>query len=98
MDAKELGHSYNQPYHVIFRMKNYSARPSALPFLTSIPGKIHWAVLRAYGSIHEVHPSAKAIPEYLGISSLGKYIETIKGGELMIKEEIDTKDGDAGIQ
>ena len=60
-------------------MKNYANRPSALPFLTSNPEKILWAVLRASGSINEVHTSAKAVPANLVIGSLLTTIDTIKG-------------------
>ena len=68
------------------RMKNYDTRPSALPFLTYIPAKIPWSVLRGYNAIHEVHPSAKAVPSDRGIGSLGTSIYIFKGEVLNIKE------------
>ena len=39
MGAKELGQAYNQPVQIMVRIKNYSTRPSALPFLIHIPEK-----------------------------------------------------------
>ena len=62
LGEKYLGQSYDQPEQVMSRMNNYSTRPSELPFLTSIPEKIPWALLRASNVIHEVHTSAKALP------------------------------------
>ena len=79
LGAKKLGQAHGQTEQVIARMNNYSTRPSALPFLTYIPEKIPWEVLRASRSIHKVHPSAKAVPADRGIESLGTSLETIKG-------------------
>ena len=76
---KELGKSYDQPEQVMIRMKNYAARPSALPFLTSIPAKIPREVLWDYNAIHKVRPSAKAVPADQIIGSLGTSIETFNG-------------------
>ena len=97
MGVKELGQAYNQHEQVMARIKNYATRPSALPFLTSIPEKILWAVLRVSGSIYEVHPSAKAVPTDRGIGSSGTSIENFKGETLTIKEEGDAKADDAVV-
>ena len=96
--SKELGQTYGQPKKVMARMKNYSTRPSEIPFLTSIPAKILWAVLRDYDTIHEVHPYVKVVPADRGIGSLGKFIETFKGEYLSIKEEGAARADDAGFQ
>ena len=64
---KYLGQEYNQPEQVIPIMKNYSTRPSALPFLTYTPEKNPWAVLQVSRSIYEVHSYAKAVPADRGI-------------------------------
>ena len=85
MGAKELGQAYEQPDQLMSRMNNYSTRPSALPFLTSIPEKIHWAVLRASNTIHEVHTSDKEVPDYQIIGQLRTSLETFKGESLIIK-------------
>ena len=68
-------------------MKNYATRPSALPFLTSIPGKTPWAVLRSSEEVHEVHPYEKAVPADQGIGSLGIPLKTFEGKSLTMKEE-----------
>ena len=94
---KELGKSYDQPEQVITRIKNYDARPSALPFLTSIPEKIPWEVLWDYDAIHKVRPSVKAVPADQRIGSLGTYIETFKRESLTTKEEEASRDDDAGV-
>ena len=62
LGVKELGQAYDQPEQVMKRMNNYATRKIALPFLISIPAKIPWAVLRDSDAVHEVHPSAKAVP------------------------------------
>ena len=67
-------------------MDNYSIRPSALPFLTSIPVKFLWEVLWAIGTIHKVRTSAKVVPADQRIVSLETYLETFKGESLTIKE------------
>ena len=82
---KELVQSYENSDQFMARMNNYSTRPSALPSLTPIPGKIAWEVLRASVSIHKVHPYAKVVPTDQGICSLGTSIETIKGESPIIK-------------
>ena len=98
LGAEELGQAYNQPEQVMSRMNNYSNRPSALPFLASIPSKIPWEVLRASDAIHEVYPSAKAVPVDRRIGSLGTSLETFKGEALAIKEEGSAKADYADIQ
>ena len=79
-------------------MKNYATRPNALPFLTYVPAKTPWVVLRAYDTINEVHPSVKAGPADQIIGSLGTSIETFKGEAINIKELGDTKADDTGVQ
>ena len=65
---------------------------------TYIPAKIPWTVLRASDAIHEVHPYAKAVPADQRIVSSGKYLKSFKGNDLIIKEEVDTKADDTGVQ
>ena len=98
MGAKELGQAYDQPEQVITRMNNYDTRPSEIPFLTSIPAKKPWAVLRDSNVIYEVHPSTKAVPADLIIGSLGTSLETFNIEFLTINEEGDAKYDDAGVQ
>ena len=76
---KDLGKAYGQPEQVMKRMNNYATRKIALPFLISIPAKIPWAVLQDSDAVHEVHPSAKAVPTEQIIRPLGTYLETFKG-------------------
>ena len=97
LGAKELGQVYDQPEQVMPRMKNYSTRPSALPFLKSIP-KIPWAVLWASNAVHEVHPSATAVPADQRIGSLVTSLKNFNGEALTIKEEGDSKPDGAGVQ
>ena len=82
LGAKELGKAYDQPEQVITRMKNHTTRTSVLPFLTYIPAKISWAVLRAYDA---VHTSTNAVPADQRIGSLGTSLENFKGESLTIK-------------
>ena len=98
MDAKYLGQAYDQPEQIMSKINNYTTRLSALPFLTSIPEKVPWAVLRSSHAIHKVHPSAKAVPANRRIKSLGTSIETFKGESITIKEEGGSNAGDAGVQ
>ena len=62
------------------------------------PRKIPWEVLRDFDAIHEIHPSAKAVPAYQRIGSFRKSIETFNGEALTTKEEMGAKDGDTGVQ
>ena len=94
---KDLGKAYGQPEQVMKRMKNYATRPSALPFLTSIPEEIPWAVLQDSDAVHEVHPFAKSVPAEQIIRSLGTYLETFKGEAFTTKEDGAANDDDAGV-
>ena len=98
LGAEELGQSYCQPKQGMEIMKNYSTRPSAIPFLTSIPAKNPWEVLQASGMVHKVHPSAEAVPADQIFWSLGTSLETFKGESLTIKEDGGVKSDDAGVQ
>ena len=49
------------------------------------PKNIPGAVFQASGSIHGVHPSAKAVPADHIIDLLGTYIDTIKVEALLMK-------------
>ena len=62
------------------------------------PRRIPWAVLRDFNAVHEVHPSAKAVPENRRIGSLGTYLENFNVEFLTIKEEGADKADDAGVQ
>ena len=79
------------------RMNNYSTRPSALPFLTSIPENIPWAVLQASNAVHEVHPYSKAVPVDQIIGSLGTYLDTFKLEAITIKKYRSVKFDDVGV-